>query len=833
MTLTTTCVRCGQQVLADDRFCAGCGAPQAGVGSTPVSGGPKRSTSGWDRVLEQLRQATLGEYIIESELGRGGMAAVFLAYDIALERKVAIKVMSPALLLGEGMVERFKQEATVMARLSHPHIITVHAVKESDQLHYLVMKYVEGRPLDEVIRETGALPVPIVRAILFQVGSALNYAHRRGIVHRDVKPANIMLDDDGNVVVTDFGIAKVAQSPSLTITGGTVGTAAYMSPEQCEARDVTGASDQYSLGIVAYEMLTGKPPFDGTTLAIMLAHTREAPPVIEDACPDCPPALRSAIARMLEKHPEQRWPTVADAIAAAGGAPLSEGDPVRVELAALAAAGAGRRPQLSAPPLSPVPPTTIVSSVCVSPPEELVAEGAMLQLSATAVSAAGATLARRSVEWSSSDPAVATVSPSGLVTAKTVGSVTISAVINGQIGTAAVYVMPAAPAMADFETPPRTSVTDLRATGIRTADIRATGIGATHSPPPMHSPPRESGITRAAPTPSLGGTRPERQPTIGAPRPSEADESAARRGADTAVRRGSPGIWIGTLGAIALLAVAAWIWSTRPEVDAASSASLIPVTVDSASASLRHDAEQIRAPEVASGGDVRGQRETRPDAQVADPTIGANGSAAPPTRLESPAILVSPDQTVIPVGTTVAMRAMLEGDHGNTLPAGAVVWRSSRKSVATVSQGGVVRGVGAGTARIIATSGSRSDTAVVTVTAPVDAAPVGTTPVAADPLADAAPVVDTAQIEAALSAVEEDMAVGRAERDRGEYEEASKIWRAAREQLQGLAGQAPNWARIRQLSDELSAAAESTQAACIAERDIALQRGAEPPVCDQ
>ena len=179
------------------------------------------------------------------------------------------------------------------------------------------------------------------------------------------------------------------------------------------------------------------------------------------------------------------------------------------------------------------------------------------------------------------------------------------------------------------------------------------------------------------------------------------------------------------------------------------------------------------------------------------------------------------------------MRAMLEGDHGNTLPAGAVVWRSSRKSVATVSQGGVVRGVGAGTARIIATSGSRSDTAVVTVTAPVDAAPVGTTPVAADPLADAAPVVDTAQIEAALSAVEEDMAVGRAERDRGEYEEASKIWRAAREQLQGLAGQAPNWARIRQLSDELSAAAESTQAACIAERDIALQRGDEPPVCDQ
>ena len=185
-----------------------------------------------DALLEALRQATLGEYEVLAELGRGGMATVYLAHDIALDRKIAIKVMSPVLLSGEGMAERFKREARTAGQLSHPHIIPIYAVRESGALLYFVMKFVEGRPLDSIIREIGPLPIPMVQTILQQVGSALGYAHRRGVIHRDIKPANIMIDADGWAVVTDFGIAKVSEPQGLTMTGATIGTPSYMSPEQ-------------------------------------------------------------------------------------------------------------------------------------------------------------------------------------------------------------------------------------------------------------------------------------------------------------------------------------------------------------------------------------------------------------------------------------------------------------------------------------------------------------------------------------------------------------------------------------------------------------------------
>ena len=163
------------------------------------------------------------------------MATVYLAHDIALDRKVAIKVMSPHLLSGEGMAERFKREARTAGSLSHPHIIPIYAVKEAGDLLFFVMKFVEGRPLDGIIREVGAVPFPMAQTIMQQVGSALGYAHRRGIIHRDIKPANIMLDVDGWAMVTDFGIAKVADKEGLTMTGATVGTPSYMSPEQSTA----------------------------------------------------------------------------------------------------------------------------------------------------------------------------------------------------------------------------------------------------------------------------------------------------------------------------------------------------------------------------------------------------------------------------------------------------------------------------------------------------------------------------------------------------------------------------------------------------------------------
>jgi len=188
-----------------------------------------------DALLEALRQATLGDYDVLAELGRGGMATVYLAHDIALDRKVAIKVMSPLLLTGEGMAERFKREARTAGQLSHPHIIPIYAVRESSGLLYFVMKFVEGRPLDSIIREIGPVPIAMVQTILQQVGSALGYAHRRGVIHRDIKPENILLHDH-EALVADFGIALAASRADpgsrMTEPGVSLGTPLYMSPEQ-------------------------------------------------------------------------------------------------------------------------------------------------------------------------------------------------------------------------------------------------------------------------------------------------------------------------------------------------------------------------------------------------------------------------------------------------------------------------------------------------------------------------------------------------------------------------------------------------------------------------
>ena len=187
----------------------------------------------------------------------------------------------------------------------------------------------------------------------------MGYAHRHGIVHRDVKPANIMIDEEGWSVVTDFGIAKVAENRGLTMTGIAVGTPSYMSPEQCAAKDITGKSDQYSLGIVAYEMLAGKQPFEAdSAMAIMFAHFHEQPKPIHEVRPDCPPDLSAAVMRMLEKAPDKRWPSMEAAVSALGAHQLSHDDPMRLQLVEIVKKGSTREilAQVTPPPTSPVPP---------------------------------------------------------------------------------------------------------------------------------------------------------------------------------------------------------------------------------------------------------------------------------------------------------------------------------------------------------------------------------------------------------------------------------------------------------------------------------------------
>ena len=467
-TQTAKCPRCSQPLQTGARFCPSCGSDTSGeqtaFATAKIDKPPTIVAKGDNAVINELRKATLGEYEIMGLLGRGGMATVYLAHDIALDRKVAIKVMSPHLVAGEGMGERFKREARTAGSLSHPHIIPIYAVKEAGDLLFFVMKFVEGRPLDGIIREVGAVPFPMAQTIMQQVGSALGYAHRRGIIHRDIKPANIMLDVDGWAVVTDFGIAKVADKQALTMTGATVGTPSYMSPEQCTAtKELTQASDQYSLGIVAYEMLAGRLPFTAeTVMAIMYAHFNEPPKPIETVRADCPPAIAAAVMRMLEKDPERRWPDVEAAVAVFGAAPLAPDHPVRAQMVTLATKGGTSQllARLSTPSspspagrsgpskhrkgvgehTTPAGATSGVVGLALTPAEVTVAVGGAVQLTARPKRASGATLFGRVITWASTDTDVATVSEDGLVTANQAGTATITCTCEHASATAAVIV---------------------------------------------------------------------------------------------------------------------------------------------------------------------------------------------------------------------------------------------------------------------------------------------------------------------------------------------------------------------------------------------------------
>ncbi|HKP49191.1 MAG TPA: protein kinase [Gemmatimonadales bacterium] len=273
-----------------------------------------------DRPLAARLADALGDaYTIEGEIGRGGMGVVYRARDERLQRRVAIKVLPPELAFQQDIRERFTREAQTAARLSHPHIVPIHSVGEGQNLVYFVMGYVDGESLAARIRRRGPLPVEEVRRIMKETADALGAAHALSVIHRDIKPDNILLEGTrGRVMVTDFGIAKAlstASGATLTGVGVAIGTPAFMSPEQAAGeRNIDGRSDLYSLGVVTYQMLTGKLPFNAPSVAgILMKQITEAAPDIRRSRPDIPEDLALAVARCLEKDPESRWPT-ADAL---------------------------------------------------------------------------------------------------------------------------------------------------------------------------------------------------------------------------------------------------------------------------------------------------------------------------------------------------------------------------------------------------------------------------------------------------------------------------------------------------------------------------------------
>lgn len=282
-----------------------------------------------------LQRALAGRYSLERELGRGGMGIVFLARDVALDRPVAIKLLPPAMAAQPTLRERFVREARTAAKLSHPNIVPIHAVEERGDLVYFVMAFVEGETLGQRIRDRGPLTPHEAARMLQEVAWALGYAHGRGVVHRDVKPDNIMLErDTGRVVVMDFGIAALAADAAA---GEVTGTAQYISPEQASGDPVDGRSDLYSLGVVAFLALTGRHPFpaDDPTALIAMHITKAAPPVASVA-PGLPRRLAQAVDRCLAKAPADRFPdgeALADSLAQATEPSRHLPVPVRLWLA--------------------------------------------------------------------------------------------------------------------------------------------------------------------------------------------------------------------------------------------------------------------------------------------------------------------------------------------------------------------------------------------------------------------------------------------------------------------------------------------------------------------
>ena len=295
-----SCSQCGASVAADDPFCPKCGARQSA--ELPLPADPLRAA---------LERALGAQYDIQRLLGRGGMGAVYLAREKALERAVAIKVLPSDVATDADSRERFRREARTAAKLTHPNIVPLLTFGDVEGMLYFVMGYVKGESLGERMRREGKLPEEDVRRILAEVADALHYAHKQGVVHRDIKPDNILLDDEtGRPMLTDFGVAKArASGTTLTEVGAVVGTPYYMSPEQASgARDIDGRSDLYSLGVMGYQMLSGRLPFEGESFRdIVVQHVTQEPAPLAGFAPDTPPDLVAVVMRCLAKEPAKRW----------------------------------------------------------------------------------------------------------------------------------------------------------------------------------------------------------------------------------------------------------------------------------------------------------------------------------------------------------------------------------------------------------------------------------------------------------------------------------------------------------------------------------------------
>jgi serine/threonine-protein kinase len=494
------CPHCHTSLPDGSRYCHACGADQSDGG-----GGPPTELEALQR---RLQRAVHGKYEVTSILGKGGMGAVFLARDLTLDREVAIKVLPPEVSLDARLVQRFQQEAKTAAKLDHTNIIPIYRVESDGGINYFVMKYVGGTSLEDLLEEKKPLPMDYIQRVLWEAACALGHAHQRGIVHRDVKPANIMFDHDGRVMLTDFGISKALQAASgFTGTGMIIGTPHYMAPEQAKGQMVDGRADQYALAVVGYRMLTGQLPFRGDSVhSILYKHIFEDPPPPRDVRKEVPEFLAAAIQRAMAKDPAGRYPTMeAFATAIWPEQPVSAGRsgphtrprpqpalssevptekftttpptgerrppprpaprrgprsrgglvPVLLVLAAGAVGaylvlvrgwgtGGGRAVPAAQPPAAPAVVPAVVD-VRVTPPTLELRVGGVALLAAEPADARGEAVAGTTVTWVSQQPQIAQVDSLGRVTAVGPGLALIEARAGAARGQAAIQVTAPAP----------------------------------------------------------------------------------------------------------------------------------------------------------------------------------------------------------------------------------------------------------------------------------------------------------------------------------------------------------------------------------------------------